>query len=107
MNARPSDSLAIAVAQLNSTVGDIAGNAEKVRRARLIAAAQGADLVVLALPVGGGEQLVIEHAVGLGAAGARGLVLPTRGSASGMVMASGKRRSRRAHFYLELRGTSV
>ncbi len=34
MNARPSDRLAIAVAQLNSTVGDIAGNVEKVRRAR-------------------------------------------------------------------------
>ena len=46
MNARPTDKLAIAVAQLNSTVGDIAGNAEKVRRARTQAAAQGADLVV-------------------------------------------------------------
>ena len=46
MNARPSDKLAIAVAQLNSTVGDIAGNAEKVRRARVAASAQGADLVV-------------------------------------------------------------
>src|SRR3954462_3097514 len=46
MNGRPADKLAIAVAQLNSTVGDIAGNAEKVRRARIEAAAQGADLVV-------------------------------------------------------------
>jgi NAD+ synthase len=46
MNNRPADQLAIAVAQLNSTVGDIAGNAEKVRRARAEAAAQGADLVV-------------------------------------------------------------
>src|SRR3974377_918121 len=46
MNARPCDCLAIAVAQLNSTVGDIAGNADKVLRARLKAAAQGADLVV-------------------------------------------------------------
>ena len=46
MNARPSDKLAIAAAQLNPTVGDIAGNAEKVRRARVTAAAQGADLVV-------------------------------------------------------------
>src|SRR6195952_1156979 len=43
MNARPADKLAIAVAQLNSTVGDISGNAEKVRRAR--AQAKGADLV--------------------------------------------------------------
>jgi NAD+ synthase len=46
MSARPSDKLAIAIAQLNSTVGDIAGNADKVRRARVEAAAQGADLVV-------------------------------------------------------------
>ncbi len=46
MNARPTDRLAIAVAQLNPTVGDIGGNAEKVRVARAQAAAQGADLVV-------------------------------------------------------------
>ncbi len=46
MNARPADSLAIAVAQLNSIVGDIAGNAERARKARAEAAAQGADLIV-------------------------------------------------------------
>jgi NAD+ synthase len=46
MNARSPDRLAIAVAQLNSTVGDIAGNADKVRRARAQAASDGADLVV-------------------------------------------------------------
>src|SRR6185437_7318823 len=46
MSARPTDRLAIAVAQLNPTVGDVAGNAEKVRKARAQAAAQGADLVV-------------------------------------------------------------
>jgi NAD+ synthase len=46
MNGRPADRLAIAIAQLNSVVGDIAGNAEKVRRARAQAVAQGADLVV-------------------------------------------------------------
>jgi NAD+ synthase len=46
MSAKPADKLAIAVAQLNSTVGDIAGNAEKVREARRVAAKQGADLVV-------------------------------------------------------------
>jgi NAD+ synthase len=46
MNARPADRLAIAVAQLDCTVGDIAGNSEKVRRARAEAAVQGADLVV-------------------------------------------------------------
>src|SRR3954469_11504347 len=46
MNGRPADKLSIAVAQLNATVGDVAGNAEKVRRARKEAAAQGADIVV-------------------------------------------------------------
>src|SRR3954467_11164860 len=46
MNARPADRLAIALAQLNPTVGDVQGNAEKVRRARATAAAQGADVVM-------------------------------------------------------------
>jgi signal transduction histidine kinase len=50
----------------------------------------GADLVVLALPTGDRKRLVIEHACGEGAAEALGLVLPTEGSASGIVMASGK-----------------
>src|SRR5256885_13692964 len=45
MNA-PADRLAIAHAQLDPTVGDVAGNAEKVRRARATAAGQGADLVI-------------------------------------------------------------
>ena len=45
MNARPADRLNIALAQLNPTVGDVAGNADKVRRARDQAAAMGADLV--------------------------------------------------------------
>jgi NAD+ synthase len=46
MSARPSDRLAITVAQLNATVGDVTGNAEKVRQARAAATADGADLVV-------------------------------------------------------------
>jgi NAD+ synthase len=45
MNARPTDRLAIAVAQLNPTVGDVAGNADKARQARAEAARDGADLV--------------------------------------------------------------
>ena len=48
----------------------------------------GADLVVLALPAGE-DQLIIEHAAGAGARDAVGLILRTKGSASGMVMASG------------------
>ncbi len=47
MNVRPTDRLAIAVAQLNPTVGDIAGNADRARRARTEAARDGADLVAL------------------------------------------------------------
>ena len=46
MSARPAEKLSIAVAQLNSTVGDIVGNVGKVREARATAAAQGADIVV-------------------------------------------------------------
>ncbi len=45
MNARPSDRLAIAIGQLNPIVGDIAGNADKARRA--CAQAAGADIVAL------------------------------------------------------------
>lgn len=41
------DTLVIALAQANPTVGDIAGNADKVRAARTRAAAAGADLVML------------------------------------------------------------
>src|SRR5262249_12217794 len=48
----------------------------------------GADLVVLALPAGS-EQLIIPHAAGVGAAGATGLTLRTRGSASGPGVTSG------------------
>ena len=33
MNSRPLDRFTIAVAQLNAVLGDVAGNAEKVRRA--------------------------------------------------------------------------
>src|ERR1700694_2039140 len=47
MSPRPSDRLAIAIAQLNPTLGDIAGNAAKARRARAEAARDGADLVAL------------------------------------------------------------
>jgi NAD+ synthase len=46
MNARPSDRLVIAAAQLNATLGDVAGNAGRVRKARAQAAAGGADLIV-------------------------------------------------------------
>ena len=45
MNSRPADRLAIAVAQANPTVGDVAGNADRVRRARAEAARDGADIV--------------------------------------------------------------
>lgn len=46
MNNRPLDRFSIAVAQLNAVLGDIEGNAQKARRARAIAAGEGADLIV-------------------------------------------------------------
>src|SRR5690242_12800670 len=45
MNERSADRLAIAVAQLNPIVGDIAGNLQRARTARAAAARDGADLV--------------------------------------------------------------
>src|SRR6201992_3665296 len=65
MDARPSDRLAIAIAQLNPIVGDVAGNAEMARRARAEAAAQGADLLVFPELFLGGyppEDLVLKPA---------------------------------------------
>ncbi|HMA74493.1 MAG TPA: NAD+ synthase [Xanthobacteraceae bacterium] len=47
MTTRPVDRLAIAIAQLNPIVGDIAGNTAKARDARARAAAAGADLILL------------------------------------------------------------
>src|ERR671917_1604794 len=46
MNASPADRLSITLAQLNATVGDVDGNAEKIRQARKQAAADGADLML-------------------------------------------------------------
>ncbi len=45
MNQHPADRLAIAVAQLNPIVGDVAGNLERARQARIQAARDGADIV--------------------------------------------------------------
>src|SRR6201997_316131 len=45
MNTRPADRLAIAVAQLNPIVGDVAGNLEKARKTRTQAARDGADII--------------------------------------------------------------
>src|SRR6201988_4048838 len=45
MNTRPADRLAIAVAQLNPIVGDVACNLEKARKTRTQAARDGADII--------------------------------------------------------------
>jgi len=45
MNERPADRLAIAVAQLNPIVGDVAGNLERARAARAQAAREHADII--------------------------------------------------------------
>jgi signal transduction histidine kinase len=50
----------------------------------------GADLVMLALPAGGGDVLEIAHAAGEHAADAAGMVVPATSSASGMVLGSGE-----------------
>src|SRR5216684_7277847 len=47
MSTRPADRFAVAIAQLNPTVGDVAGNADKARDARVKAGAAGADLILL------------------------------------------------------------
>ncbi|HRJ70075.1 MAG TPA: NAD+ synthase [Beijerinckiaceae bacterium] len=47
LSTRIDGELALALAQLNPTVGDVAGNAAKVRAARKSAAEQGADIVML------------------------------------------------------------
>ncbi|MEE9139995.1 MAG: NAD+ synthase [Alphaproteobacteria bacterium] len=59
------DTLAIALAQLNNTVGDIDGNLERIRDARAQAAEAGADLVVYSELVATGyppEDLVLKPA---------------------------------------------
>jgi signal transduction histidine kinase len=61
--------------------------ADITRQARELS---GADLVALALPDEGGRGLTITHAEGDGADAARGLVLPTRQSLSGRVVATGE-----------------
>src|SRR5271156_3742216 len=45
MNQRPADRLAITVAQLNPTVGDISANLERARKARAKAAQDGAEII--------------------------------------------------------------
>ncbi len=44
--SRPADRLVIALAQIDCTVGDIAGNSDRIRAARAEAAGKGADLVM-------------------------------------------------------------
>ena len=65
MNSRPLDRLAIALAQLNPIVGDVAGNVAKIRAARAEAAKQGADIVLFSELVLSGyppEDLVLKPA---------------------------------------------
>src|SRR6266571_724339 len=65
MNARSSDRLTIALAQLDPTVGDVTGCLEKARQARAAAARAGADVVMFSeLFIGGypPEDLVLKPA---------------------------------------------
>src|SRR5579862_9307941 len=45
MTERPTDRLAIAVAQLNPIVGNVAGNLERARAARVVAAKDRSDII--------------------------------------------------------------
>jgi NAD+ synthase len=91
-------SLSIALAQLNPTVGDVTGNAARVRRARDNAAALGADLVVFSELVLVGyppEDLVLRPALTQSAAAVlRELERESAGGGPGLVVtlpwASGK-----------------
>ena len=82
--------LSIALAQLNPTVGDVAGNAALIRRARDQAGAQGADLVVcaeLALVGYPPEDLVLRPAlVEAAAAVVRELEQESRSMRTGIVV---------------------
>ena len=84
-----SSRLTIALAQLNPTVGDVAGNAALIRRARDEAAARGAHLVVcteLALVGYPPEDLVLRPAVVEAAAAAlRALEHESRGLSIGLI----------------------
>ena len=53
--------LSIALAQLNPTVGDVAGNLARVRRARDRAAERGADLLRLKTSCGAPRSLMRPH----------------------------------------------
>ena len=84
------DSLTIALAQLNPTVGDIDGNVARIRAARLAAAAGGADLVVgTELCVSGypPEDLILKDAF-LGAvhAGVEALAAETADGGPGLIV---------------------
>ena len=84
------DSLTIALAQLNPTVGDIDGNVARIRAARLAAGAGGADLVVgTELCVSGypPEDLVLKNAfLDAVRAGVEALAADTADGGSGLIV---------------------
>ncbi|MEO9527432.1 NAD+ synthase [Roseibium sp.] len=87
-----SDRFRLAVAQLNPTVGDVAGNAGLIREARREAAAQGADLVLTSELVLAGylpEDLVLKPAfVTACMDAARALALETADGGPGLIVGS-------------------
>ena len=84
------DTLAIALAQINPTVGDIDGNLDRIRIARADADAQGADLVVIGeLAVSGypPEDLVLKRAFqGVIEAGVNTLAAETADNGPGLLI---------------------
>ncbi len=89
MNDRPPDALSIAVAQLNTTVGDIAGNLEIAREAWAEAREMGADLLVLTELFLCGyppEDLVLRPAVQIAAREAAETLAAATGDGPGIVV---------------------
>ena len=84
------DTLAIALAQINPTVGDIYGNLDRIRGSRADAAAKGADLVVIGeLAVSGypPEDLVLKRAFqGVIEAGVNTLAAETADNGPGLLI---------------------
>ena len=73
MNERPADRLAIAVAQLNPIVGDVAGNLECARKARAQAARDRVDDQALRGP---SSDVLLAPLLGVNRNGVKKLVYP-------------------------------
>ena len=97
------DILRIAVAQLNPTVGDVAGNLAKAREARADAARQGADIVLFTELFLAGyppEDLVLKPAfLKICEKAAQDFAADTADGGPGVIIGTPLKRKRRAQFH--------